>query len=142
MDLQTQLIRDEGLVLKPYKDTLGNWTIGVGHLMSAEELQQFADGISYQQALDWLAADIAKVEDQLDPYSWYHGMDFVRQGAVCNMVFNLGISRFLQFSNTIEAFKEQNWVNASAYMLNSLWAKQVPNRAQRLAEQIKTGVWV
>ena len=142
MDLQTQLIRDEGLVLKPYKDTLGNWTIGVGHLMSAEEIQLYQEGISYQQALDWLAEDIAKVEEQLDPYSWFHGMDFVRQAAVCNMVFNLGISRFLQFTNTIEMFKQQNWTNAAICMMNSLWAKQVPNRAQRLADQIKTGEWV
>jgi lysozyme len=27
-------------------------------------------------------------------------------------------------------------------MLNSLWAKQTPARAKRLAEQMRTGEWV
>jgi GH24 family phage-related lysozyme (muramidase) len=39
MALREQLKREEGLRLKPYKDTLGHWTIGYGHKMLPGEPQ-------------------------------------------------------------------------------------------------------
>ena len=48
--LQERIKRHEGLRLKPYKDSLGYWTIGYGHLMTAKEKIAFADGITKEQA--------------------------------------------------------------------------------------------
>jgi lysozyme len=50
------------------------------------------------------------------------------------MVFNLGISRFLNFKNAINAMQEQDWEEAAAQMLDSRWADQVGQRSHRLAK--------
>jgi lysozyme len=141
MDLRTQLIRDEGCRLEPYKDQLGNWTIGVGHLLTPYELEIYRNGITQEQADDLLAGDISNVEEQLAGFAWYTGLDLVRQGAICNMVFNLGISRFLGFKNLITCLTNKDWVGARKAALNSLWAMQVGPRAQRLGNQLAIGEW-
>lgn len=56
--------KNEGCVLHIYKDTAGLDTIGVGHLLTAEDKQsgRFAHGITEQQALDLLRVDAAQAE--------------------------------------------------------------------------------
>ena len=57
------------------------------------------------------------------------------------MCFNLGIGRLLNFRNFLSALQSGDHKAAAAEMLDSLWAKQVGARAQRLALQIETGTW-
>lgn len=54
----------EGCVLKPYKDSGGKWTIGVGHLITTEEKKsgKFNGAITMEEALDLLACDIQPAE--------------------------------------------------------------------------------
>lgn len=59
------LIGNEGIVLSRYKDSVGVWTIGVGHTKAAGGLnpETFTGTLSMQQAIDLLRADIAKYEE-------------------------------------------------------------------------------
>ena len=57
------------------------------------------------------------------------------------MTFNLGIGRLTEFHDFLAKMQTQDWQGASAAMLDSLWARQVGPRAQRLALQIQTGDW-
>ena len=41
--LRRDLVRDEGKRLRPYRDSLGNWTVGVGHLLTGNDLMQYVD---------------------------------------------------------------------------------------------------
>jgi GH24 family phage-related lysozyme (muramidase) len=49
MDLETlreDIIREEGgLILKPYQDHLGYWTIGAGHLIRDDEKEELIDSV-------------------------------------------------------------------------------------------------
>lgn len=58
------IAQEEGTVLHVYKDISGYDTIGIGHLLSAEEKASgvFAKGITRQQAIDLLAHDIIRYE--------------------------------------------------------------------------------
>lgn len=50
-----KLIRDrEGCILKAYRDTVGVWTIGVGHTAAVTE----GDRCTEEQATQWLADDL------------------------------------------------------------------------------------
>ena len=65
--LINELIRDEGVKLKPYKCTAGHWTIGVGRTL---EIQ----GISGREALFLLDNDIDTarwdLQDMFPGFSW------------------------------------------------------------------------
>jgi lysozyme len=62
-----------------------------------------------------------------------------RHDACINMAFQLGINGFLQFRMMRQALNRCNWLEARNEALDSLWARQTPNRARRVAEQILTG---
>jgi lysozyme len=55
------------------------------------------------------------------------------------MAFQLGINGFLQFRMMRQALSRCDWLAARNEALDSLWARQTPNRARRVAEQILTG---
>lgn len=58
------LIGHEGIVLSRYRDSVGVWTIGVGHTKAAGGInpESFTGTLTMQQAMDLLRADIAKYE--------------------------------------------------------------------------------
>jgi len=125
--LKDQLILHEGLELKTYQCSAGFITLGVGR--NVEEL-----GITEDEARYLLDNDILRVTKELDnAMPGWRDMSEVRQRIVVDMVFNLGMSRFLNFKNAINAMQEEDWEEAAAQMLDSRWADQVGQRATRLA---------
>ncbi len=131
--LKEMLVRHEGLRLKPYRDTVGKLTIGVGR-----NLDDF--GLTNEEVLVLLHNDILRTMQEVrKAFPWYLRLNAVRQNVVLNMVFNLGLSRFLGFKKTIEALESKNWDIAAREMLDSKWAVQVGRRAQELSKMMKTG---
>ena len=126
MSLADDLILDEGLRLKPYKDTVGKTTIGVGRNLDDV-------GISEEEARQLLANDIANVEAGLDhELPWWRSQPEPVQRAIGNMAFQLGISGLLQFKNMLQALESGNYEGAKQAALASTWAKEVPDRAVRI----------
>jgi lysozyme len=130
--LEDILIRHEGLKLKPYRCTAGKLTIGVGRNLDD-------NGITEAEARMMLRYDIEASRLSLLKYKWFNSLDPVRQDVIINMVFNLGLPRFLQFKKTIAFLQAKDWEGAATEMVNSKWAKQVGNRALELAAMIVTG---
>jgi GH24 family phage-related lysozyme (muramidase) len=67
------------------------------------------------------------------------GCTAARKEAIIDMLFNLGITRFLGFKNTISAILAGDWGAAARGIRNSLWYQQVKGRARRIAGEIETG---
>ncbi len=135
MDLKDQLIEDEGLRLFPYTDTTGNITIGVGRNLTK-------DGISEDEAMILLEDDIEKFTSRVtNRWPWVSDLSEPRQAVLINMAFNMGIGGLETFVHFLGYVKAGRWLQASRAMLDSLWAKQVGERAVRLSEQMKTGEW-
>lgn len=148
--LQNDLIHDEGLKLDPYTDTLGNLTIGVGHLMSADGREKAEEvigrkigsgSITRAEALEILQSDIAEVVAELSKENFWPLVSQyeVRSRALVNMTFNLGLSKLFHFTNMIAALLKSDWEKAAAEMEHSLWAHEVGARALRLAEMMRSG---
>ena len=53
-----------------------------------------------------------------------------------NMSYQMGVKGVLNFKNMIKALKNNDYKEASIQMLDSLWAKQTPNRAKRLSDRM------
>jgi lysozyme len=130
--LRELLIKHEGLRLKPYVDTVGKLTIGVGRNLDDV-------GISKDEALFMLDNDIEKCEAELKQFDWFNNLDEVRQIVLLDMAFNLGIPRLLKFKKTIQYIQDCDFENAAKEMLDSTWAKQVKGRALELSEMMRTG---
>lgn len=134
MDIRALLIRHEGLRLKPYRDTVGKLTIGVGHNLDD-------NGITQDIAYRILDDDIANAERDLDMREpWWRSLDPVRRMVFVDMCFNLGINRFCAFAKMLQAAQVGDWGGAAREMHNSVWAKQVGSRAVTLANMMLTGV--
>ena len=131
--LEAQLVIDEGLRNKPYKDTVGKLTIGVGRNLDDVGLRD--DEVMYLLHNDMAVAEITarKLVKNFDELSDN------RKAVVTNMAFNLGQDRLSKFVNTLKAINEGRWEDACEGMANSAWYKQVGNRAKRLVELMRKG---
>lgn len=126
--LKLDLIRDEGKRNKPYRDTVGKCTIGVGRNLDDV-------GISDGEIDVLLTNDIARAVSDLDKNAnWWRAMSDARQRVLANMCFNLGWPRLSQFTNTLDCMHKSDYQGAANGMRNSLWYKQVGARAERLAK--------
>lgn len=136
-ELAAQLVTDEGMRLKPYKDTVGKLTIGVGRNLDDV-------GISKSEAMMLLGADIDRACADLDrALPWWRFMSDRRQQALANMCFNMGIGDskkgLLSFRNTLAKMQVGDYEGAARGMLDSHWAEQVGDRAKRLAQMMREG---
>ena len=141
MDLKAQLRRDEGVSYTAYKDTLGNWTIGVGHLILPNERDLITTRLADEQVDALLDQDISRTQKELT-FDWFLACDPIRQAALTNMAFNIGVSGLLHFPTMLHCIAMKDWSGAKIAALHSVWADQVKGRAQRIAEQIRSGEWV
>jgi len=131
--LAAQLVIDEGLKPKVYKDSLGIETIGVGRNLRDK-------GLSPLEIQFLLANDIDDVCRDLDrSLPWWRVMNETRQNVLANMCFNMGIARLLGFKKALAAMKEERWSDAATEMRSSKWAEQVGDRAKRLAKLMERG---
>ncbi len=109
--LRDDLMRDEGVRLKPYRDTVGKLTIGAGR--NLDDI-----GISEAENAMLLDNDIYRIEADLDQHlPWWRGLDAVRQRILMNMCFNLGIDKLLGFHHTLQLIQSGQCEEASRSML-------------------------
>lgn len=128
-----QLRLHEGERLKPYRCTSGKLTIGVGRNLEDR-------GITAQESAYLLANDIEAEERALvKALPWVAQLDEVRQRVLLDMAFNMGIGTLLTFKNTLAMIRAGDYGKAAVMMLDSRWARQVGERAQRLSRMMATG---
>jgi len=134
----SQLRRDEGEKLYAYKDSLGFLTIGVGILID----ERRGGGLRPEESEFIFRNRLKVIEKELTERApWVHSLDAARKGVLLNMAYQLGVPGLMVFKKTLGLIREKKYEEASKEMLDSLWARQTPNRAKRLSRQMATGVW-
>ena len=121
----------EGCHLKPYKCPAGKLTIGYGRNLDDV-------GISQAEADMMFERDFAKAEADVRDICKEFGInvdDLIEQRfyVLTDMCFNLGKGGLKKFKKLFSALKKGLYDDAANAMLDSLWAKQVGNRATKLA---------
>jgi lysozyme len=133
--LKKQVIANEGVRKTAYKDTLNNWTIGVGHLIKLPDEEYLLDKELTDLEVDQIF--VTDLNQAIDDARKFIDADSIPDEAfevIVDMAFNLGLPKLLKFKNFQQALKDKDFVKASEEMLDSRWAKQLPNRSKRLAE--------
>lgn len=137
-ELTVQLRRDEGEVLSAYKDHLGFLTIGIGRLIDPKK----GGGITREESAYLLRNDLNRIDRALqERIPWIVTLSNARRGVLQNMAFQMGIDGLMRFRNTLTMIEQGEYSKAADEMLNSEWARQTPERAKRLATQMRTDVW-
>ena len=132
--LKSALIHDEGRRNKVYQDSIGIETIGVGRNLRDKGLSNKEIDLLLENDIAECASDLAK------SFPWFGELDEVRQHVLLNMRFQLGPSRFRSFKTMLAAVARKDYAAAADAMRFSKWADQVPNRANRLIEEMRSGV--
>ncbi|MDR6500302.1 GH24 family phage-related lysozyme (muramidase) [Burkholderia ambifaria] len=132
LKLKAELTRDEDRRYRIYTDTVGKVSGGIGRNLTDKGFRDNEIDLMYQN-------DIAETEAWLDRnLSWWRSLDPVRQRVLMNMAFNMQ-GKLLGFRNFLAAAQRGDWGTAAAEMLDSLWARQVGDRAKRLASMMRSG---
>ena len=139
--LREQLKIDEGVKYEIYNDHLGYPTFGIGHLVTEQDEEYgkpTGTPVSEQRVNDVFDNDVAiymseakKVFPNLDQ------LPDEAQQVIVNMTFNMGAPRLAKFKKFIAGVNNSDWNTAAVEMMDSRWAKQVGNRAERLRDRIK-----
>ena len=131
MKLIDSIKRHEGYVGCVYKDSLGIDTIGYGFAIKDLELDEDICEIILERKLSHLKDML------LLKFSWFKYMPPEIQDIVMEMSYQLGVTGFSKFKKTIAYLQNKQWEEASVEMLDSLWAKQTPNRAKEMSDRVK-----
>ncbi len=131
--LEDQLLIHEEYRRFPYKDSVGILTVAVGRNLDDV-------GISKNEALYLLANDVLKARNEcVRTFTWFDDLDDVRQDAIVNMCFNMGINRLKTFRKMARAFSEKDYDEAAQQALDSKWANQVGRRSEDIIYMFITG---
>ena len=131
MSLIESIKTHEGYVGIVYKDSLGIDTIGYGFAIKDLELDEDVCEIILERKLKDLESRI-KIK-----FDWYKYMPQEVKDVVVEMCYQLGVTGVSKFKKTIAYLQNKQWKDASIEMLDSLWAKQTPNRANEMSNIIK-----
>jgi len=131
-DLVESTAHHEGFRANAYQDTEGVWTIGYG--TNLQELK-----ITKALARVWLREKLAEAQEEAERHGYLDGLNRARRNVVIEMIYNLGLPRFQTFERFLAALRARNYEKAAEEMLDSKWARQVGQRAVRLANIMRTG---
>lgn len=131
--LLDQLIRHEGIRLRPYRDARGRLAIGVGRAL--EDV-----GLTRSEAVTLLAGDVQRVKTELEKrLPFFNNLDAVRQRVLIDIAFASGTMALLKLRPLLTALHAGDWDWAANEIRDAQWAAVVPARIIELAEMMRSG---
>lgn len=132
-ELVEDIKREEGFVPVVYLDGKGKKTIGYGTLIE--------DGISEAEAELLLRHRLALMAGEIERSrvgGAYRNLEPGAKRAVLNMAYNMGVPNLLGFQKMWAALTEGDYAQAAAEALDSVYARELPARAGRVAERMRS----
>lgn len=138
-NLKKQLRDEEGEVLSMYLDSEGYATISVGVLIDKRK----GGGLLPEESEFIFNNRLNIAKEKIDnALPWAQSMLEPRYAVLIEMCYQMGLAGLLGFKMVIGCLQRGDYEGAAYQLGNSLWAKQTPNRAQRMIKQMQTGEWV
>lgn len=144
--LRTDVMQAEGFRQFPYFDCCGKpfrsckcakqgkLTIGYGRNLEDVGISQLESEVLLDHDLHTAEMSAGRAFD------WFQTLNELRQRAITEIVFNLGLTKFREFRQTILAIKVGQFRAAAANLLDSKWKTQVGDaRSSRIARYLKDG---
>ena len=132
-ELIEEIKREEGFVPVVYLDVKGKKTIGYGTLLE--------DGISEAEAEMLLRHRLALMAEELERSrvgEVYANLKADARRALLDMAYNMGVPGLLGFRKMWAALAEGDYDRAASEALDSVYARELPARAGRVAERMRS----
>jgi lysozyme len=144
-----EISADEGKVLHAYLCSELHKTVGIGHKVLETDAENALpihgtnddvpaeESISEGRCYELFQEDVQIAIDGCRKiYGNWEELPQEMQHVLTNMCFQLGQGGLGKFKNFKTAVEDYQWQRASEEMLDSRWASQTPERAQRLSERV------
>ena len=136
------IINNEGFRVRPYLDSLGVETVGIGFNVKYLNFERYGLNkdnlyIPYKKALEILHD---KIDDLIVTYEnlpWFIELPGEIKEVLIEVAYNIGIIKLYGFKKMMKYIKKGDWNKAADEMLDSKWAKQVGKRAVKLSEIVR-----
>ena len=142
-NIYNQLKVDEGVVYEIYLDHLGYATFGVGHLVLESDPEYGAEvgtPVAEERVKECFEKDldtaISECVALYGPDVW-EGFPGEVKEILVNMMFNMGRTRLSKFKKMNAHLLVGDWADAAVEGRDSLWYRQVTNRAERLMSRLE-----
>lgn len=126
--------QNEGYRRFAYVCSAGRLTIGYG-----TRIDHGGHGISEAVAEAALVERIGQDLNALSRLDWFMALDDVRQFAIQDMAYQMGVRGVQGFRKMIAALSVQDYETAADEVIDSLYARQTPGRAARIEAMIRSG---
>lgn len=139
-ELREEISADEGVILATYLCSLSHKTVGIGHLCLAGEPEYdlpLGTEVSESRVNALFEIDIHQtIGDCRSIYKNFDEKPDELQKILANMCFQLGKTRLAKFVKTNALIESADYQAAAIEMLDSRWAEQTSERAQRLSRRM------
>lgn len=147
--LLSELKTAEGYREHPYRDTTGHWTIGYGRNLTANGISKAEAETLLHNDITAVIADARVLFADKDTRELHERMNTPRtdsafdtfpeaaQHVIVGMIFNLGVVGFRRFHHAIAHLQARRWGDAADEILNSLAARQLPQRYHQYAKRLR-----
>jgi len=132
---------NEGARTRPYKDSLGLWTVGVGHLIGNGKTlpPEMNREFSKQEITEMFKKDYGVHAAAAARIPGFDKMNEKGKAGLIDLTFNMGPAWYKKWPNTVKALEAGDAEGAANGLEHSLWYKQVGKRAARTVDLIRHG---
>lgn len=138
-ELERQLRGEEGSSRWVYRDSRGLDSIGIGRLCDHRVPSSGLEDWEQSWLFNNDCVRTLKEAEQFLP--WIHELDQTRKDAILNMCFQMGAAGVAKFTRSMAFIRAKEWQLAAQNLAQSSWRQQTPERAIRVIDQIRTGVY-
>ena len=143
--MNTELIKlielEEGWKPTPYYCSEGYPTIGYGFKLAGKNAPLPKFKLPKPAGDVWLNEILDNLHMNVMFEFWYIDMNSARRAVIISMMYQMGHTGVMKFKKMISALENRDYGKAGDEMLDSRWAKQTPERANRHAIQLNSGEW-
>jgi lysozyme len=138
-EIKQMIIAHEGKRYRPYQDTLGLWTVGVGHLIGDGKSLPPAMNreFSEEEIMAMFEKDYAHHRSAAMNIPGFDKLDGRGQGALTDLTFNMGPSWISKWPKLKKQLGEGDTQSAAKNLEQSKWYGQVGNRAPTIVSLLR-----
>jgi len=136
--VKRRIRKDEGIRYRPYKDSEGILTVGVGRNLEAVEFRANEVELMFEN-------DFSDAEEQASTLACWSKLNPPRQGVLVEMTFRLGFNGLRKFKKMLAALTRRDYTEACVQVLDSKMASRDAElgsrRSEDWAEILRSGTW-
>ena len=140
-DIKKMIIKHEGIRNRPYQDSLGLWTVGVGHLIGDGKSlpPEWNREFSNEEVMKMFNDDYASHRLAAQRIPSFDKLNTKGQAALTDLTFNMGNSWIDKWPMLKKQLASNDMAAAAANLESSKWYGQVGKRAPTVVDLLRNG---